>query len=204
MVDFSKWQEYNNEKGGMMKKIMAFLLLIFLAGCAIVNVYVTFPEEKIKKAAEDILAPPDQSPSSQSKPTGLLKLRFTRNLYAEEVEVKRELKTDSPAIREARKKRNSWWAQLKEFEKAGYIGEANDFRVVIKNLPDDKEKASKVRELVEKENRERKIIIREIMRINNANPEEEEKFKEIFAQTVQKYSPSGTWIQDKNGQWKRK
>jgi len=38
----------------------------------------------------------------------------------------------------------------------------------------------------------------------NTDEECKRVFREIFAQTVQKYSPSGTWIQDENGRWNRK
>ena len=182
-----------------MKKFIILALTFLFVGCAVVNVYVTFPEEKIKKAAEDILAPPDQSGQ-----TGFFKFNFTKNLYAEEVVVKKELKTDSPAIKEAKEKINSWRGELNEYKKEGYVGETNNFKVVIKKLPDDLKKVRRIRELVRKENQQREIIIKELMRINKASPKEEKVFREIFAQTVQKYSPSGTWIQDENGKWNRK
>jgi len=182
-----------------MKRIIIFLLVVLFAGCAVVNVYVTFPEEKIKKAAEDILAPAPSSPS------GFLKYNFTKNLYADEkVVVGKELKTDSPVIRQAQEKINSWRSKLDEFKKDGYIGETNDFKVVIKQVPDDKQKETELRELVKNENTQRDIIIKELMKINNAPAKEEKKFREIFAETSIKYSPSGTWIQDAKGNWKRK
>jgi len=184
-----------------MRKFIIFTLAVVFASCAIVNVYVTFPEEKIKKAAEDILAPPEQSQSGQ---TGFFRFNFTKNLYAEEVVVKKELKTDSPAIREAKEKINRWRNELCEYKKEGYVGEANNFKIVIKKLPDDLKKARRIRELVRKENQQREIIISELMRINKAAPKEEKVFRKIFAQTAQKYSPSGTWVQDENGKWDRK
>jgi len=165
----------------------------------VVNVYVTFPEEKIKKAAEDILAP-----SEPLSPTGFLKFSFTKDLYAEEVIVSKEPKTDSPAIKQAKEKMNSWGNELNEFKKNGYIGETNDFRVVIKQLPENNEEINKIKELVKNENTQRDIIISEFMKINNMSPKEEKKCRELFAETSQKYSPSGTWIQDPKGNWKRK
>jgi len=182
-----------------MKKFIVLELDFLYVGCAIINVYVTFPPYKIKKAAEDILAPPDQSGQ-----TGFFKFNFAKNLYAEEVVVKKELKTDSPAIKEAKEKINRWRGELNEYKKEGYVGETNNFKVVIKKLPDDLKKVRRIRELVRKENQQREIIIKELMRINKASPKEEKVFREIFAQTVQKYSPSGTWIQDENGRWNRK
>jgi len=182
-----------------MKKSIILALTFLFVGCAVVNVYVTFPEEKIKKAAEDILAPPEHSGQ-----TGFFMFSFTKNLYAEEIVVKKELKTDSPAIRAAKEKINSWRSELNEYKKEGYVGETNNFKVVIKKLPDDLKKARRVRDLGRKENQQREIIISELMRINNAAPKEEKVFRKIFAKTAQKYSPSGTWIQDENGEWNRK
>jgi len=182
-----------------MRKFIILALVFLFVGCAVVNVYVTFPEEKIKKAAEDILAPPEKSGQ-----TGSFRFNFTKNLYAEEVVVKKELKTDSSAIKEAKEKINSWRGELNEYKKEGYVGETNNFKVVIKKLPDGLKKARRVRELVRKENQQREIIIKELMRINKASPKEEKVFRKIFAQTAQKYSPSGTWIQDENGRWNRK
>ena len=181
----------------MKKKFLLFGVSLLLAGCAVVNVYVTFPEEKIKKAAEDILAPPEE-------PQSFFRIPFTKTAYAEEVEVRKELKTDSPKIREAKKKINSWREKLNDFKKLGFVGETNNFKVVIKNLPSETKKAREVKEIVRKENEQREIIIKELMRINNASPSEEKKFRKIFAEVAQKYSPQGTWIQTVDGKWIKK
>lgn len=182
-----------------MRKGFLILFLIFgLLGCAVVNVYVTFPEEKVKEAAEELLAPPE------GKPESFLNNIFTKNAFAEEVEIKKELKTDSPKIKEAREKMNTWRKKLDEFKKNGYVGETNDFKVVIKELPKDNEIAKEVRKIVEDENTQREIMIKELLRINNAAPGEETKFRKIFAETAQKYSPKNTWIQLPDNSWVRK
>ena len=182
-------------------KFLLIFLVLYLAGCAVVNVYVTFPEEKVKKAAEELLAP---TTPSKTKPESFLDNLFTKNLYAEEVVVTKDLKTDSPKINEAKEKMNTWREKLDEFKKAGYIGETNDFKVVIKEIPKDSEIAKEVRKIVEDENRQREIMIKELLRINNAAPEEEKKFRKIFAEVAQKYSPVNTWIQLSDGKWIRK
>ncbi|MCM8810604.1 MAG: YdbL family protein, partial [Candidatus Omnitrophica bacterium] len=171
-----------------------------LLGCAVVNVYVTFPEEKVKKAAEDLLSPPTQSKSPQS----FLDIFLTKNLYAQEVVVTKDLKTDSQKIKEAKEKMDSWREKLDQFKKDGYIGETNDFKVVIKEMPRDAEIAKEVKKLVDDENKQREIIIKELLKINNAAPEEEKKFRKIFGEVAQKYSPTNTWIQLSDGSWERK
>jgi len=47
-------------------------------------------------------------------------------------------------------------------------------------------------------------MIKELLRINNAAPSEESKFRKIFAEVAQKYSPQNTWIQLNDGNWIRK
>lgn len=177
------------------------LAVLCMAGCAVVNVYVTFPEEKIEKAAEDLLAPPSASAPVSSLPG----FGFTRMAYAQEsVEVKRDIKTDSPAIRAAKEKMNTWRGTLDNFKKDGFIGETNNFAVVVRNLPSDSSAARDVKKVVSDENRERKTMMDELLKINNVAPGEESKFKKIFADVMQKYSPKGTWVQSDTGQWSRK
>ncbi|MCX7917230.1 MAG: YdbL family protein [bacterium] len=183
-----------------MKKFFLIGFILVLIGCAVVNVYVTFPEEKVKKAAEDLLAPP----SKQQLPQSFFDLFFTKTLYANEVVVTKDLKTDSPKIREAKEKMDTWRIKLDEFKKQGYIGETNNFRVVIKELPKDKEIEKEVRKIVEEENRQRDIMIKELLKINNAAPEEENKFRKIFGEVAQKYSPENTWIQLPDNSWIKK
>jgi len=183
-----------------MKKISLVLLsILFLAGCAVVNVYVTFPEEKIQQAAEDLLAPPPKSEPVSS----LLKSIFTGTAYAQEaVQVKKDIQTDSPVIRAAKQKMDSWREELDNFKKEGFVGETNDFSVVVRSLPSDSAAASRVKKLVADENAQRKIMMDDLLKINNVPPGETEKFKRIFADTMKKYSPEGTWIQ--SDEWYRK
>ena len=183
----------------MKSTMLVILAAAFLAGCAVVNVYVTFPEEKIQKAAEDLLAPP-----SQGAPVSRLKgILFAVPAYAQEaVEVKKDIQTDSPVIREAKQKMDGWREELDSFKKEGCIGETNAFSVVVRSLPSDSTKAARVKKLVTDENAQRKIMMDELVRINNVAPGEVEKFKRIFADTMKKYSPAGTWIQAE--EWYRK
>ncbi|MFN4227741.1 MAG: DUF1318 domain-containing protein [Candidatus Ratteibacteria bacterium] len=185
----------------MIKKMgLVVLLILGLVGCAVVNVYVTFPEEKVKKAAEDLLAPPTPSKSPQS----FLDIFFVKNLYADEVVVTKDLKTDSPKIKEAKEKMDTWREKLDQFKKDGYIGETNDFKVVIREIPRDSEIAKQVKKIVDDENKQREIIISELLKINNAAPTEEKKFRKIFGEVAQKYSPTNTWIQLSDGSWTKK
>jgi len=184
---------------GMMKRIGVLILLLAITGCAVVNVYVTFPEEKIKKAAEELLAPPTQG----APQSNLYRFMFTGTAYAEEVvEVSKDIKTDSPVIREAKKKMDSWRDELDRYKAEGFIGERNDFSVEIRTFPSDPEKAKRIKKIVNDENQQRKIMMDELLKINNVPSGEVSKFKKIFADVMKKYSPSGTWIQGE--EWYRK
>ncbi|MCM8829523.1 MAG: YdbL family protein [Candidatus Omnitrophica bacterium] len=182
-----------------MKKGWILLSVLALAGCAIVNVYVTFPEEKIEKAAEELLAPP-----SQIKPqSNLFRFIFTDAAYAQEViEVKKDIKTDSPVIKAAKQKMDTWREELDTYKKEGFVGETNEFTVVVRDLPSDPERAKRVRKIVNDENQQRRIMMDELLKINNVPAGEIAKFKRIFADVMKKYSPSGTWIQAE--EWYRK
>jgi uncharacterized protein YdbL (DUF1318 family) len=182
-----------------MRRTILILAVLAMVGCAVVNVYVTFPEEKIEKAAEQLLAPP-----SQSKPqSNLQRLIFTGIAYADDaVEVSRDIKTDSPAIRAAKQKMDTWREEIDTYKRDGFVGETNEFTVVVRDLPSNAEKATRVKKLVNDENQQRNIMIQELLKINNAPAGEITKFKKIFADVMKSYSPSGTWVQEE--EWRIK
>lgn len=186
-----------------MKRITA-LLLLFLTSCATVNVYVTFPEEKIRKAAEDLLGPPPSTaPAKES--TSLLDLTFAASAEAAETSVSRDLKTSSPVIEETKAQREKWRTELEGYKRQGYIGESNRFSVEIRTLPADPKVASAVTDLVRKENSQRDTMIRELLRINGAPPSDEKRFRDIFSAVMrERFSAPGDWVQQPDGTWVRK
>lgn len=186
----------------MKTKWLCSILILLFIGCANINVYVTFPEKKIEEAADDILAPMD---SVQGRTQSFFRFGLGREAYAQEIGVTVKIKTNSPEITQARKKRDSWANQLKDFKEKGFIGESNDFRVVLKNTPEEKTLAENVREMIQEENRQRNIIIQGIIKINNVPEDQEEIFRRIFADSViKKYTSKGSWIQLNNGKWVKK
>ncbi|MDD3726565.1 MAG: DUF1318 domain-containing protein, partial [Candidatus Ratteibacteria bacterium] len=118
-------------------------------------------------------------------------------------EVKKDIKTDSPVIRAAKQKMDSWWEELNTYKSQGFVGETNDFTVVVRDIPSDTEKAQRIKKIVNDENQQRKIMIEELIKINNVPPKETTRFRRIFADVMKKNSPKGTWIQEDNG-WQRK
>ncbi|MCM8814392.1 MAG: YdbL family protein [Candidatus Omnitrophica bacterium] len=185
------------------KFFFSLTMAVLLAGCAMVTIYVTFPEEKIKKAAEDI----EKMLESKNDISRIFcsVMRFVSSpAYAQESSVSSELKTDSPKIKEAIAQMKSWAEELATYKKAGYIGETLEYQVAIVNLPQDATVAKNVRELVQKENKQRNIILEEIFRLNNVAPEQRQTFKEIFARTKLKNLKPGEWFQNPDGSWSQK
>lgn len=182
------------------KILLAFGLAGLLAGCAMVTIYVTFPEEKIKKAAEDI----EKMLESNLSLKNILcatQLFISTPAFAQESSISSEIKTDSPKIKEAISQIKSWADELAEYKKAGYIGETTQYQVAIVKLPDDAELARKVKEIVQNENKQRNIILEEIFRINNVSPEQRQVFRELFAKTKLKTVKPGEWYQTSDGSW---
>jgi len=174
---------------------------IFLLGCAIVNVYVTFPEEKIKKAADDLLGPaePGKAPGQS-----LFHLDMSQNAWAEEVGISREIKTSSPVLDQIKQRRDSWREKINEYKARGYLGETNSFSLVLKETP-PASLLAEVTDYMNKENQERQSMIAELMKINKADPNQEKTFRTIFAEVmINKYTPSGAWVQQPDGTWVRK
>ncbi|MCX7704858.1 MAG: YdbL family protein [bacterium] len=185
------------------KYFMMIGLACFLAGCAMVTIYVTFPEEKIKKAAEDI----EKMLESRTSPHNVLcsiTNFFVMPAFAQESSISSDIKTDSPKIKEAINQIKSWADELAEYKKAGYIGETTEYQVGIVNQPKDPELAKRVKEIVQNENKQRNIILEEIYRINNVSPEQRQTFKDIFAKTKLKNVKPGEWYQNPDGSWVQK
>ncbi len=183
------------------KLFPVLLIVLFLAGCAMVTIYVTFPEEKIKKAAEDI---EKMMESSSRNILYQMCSFFACPAFAQEGSVSSDIKTDSPRIKEAINQIKSWADELTSYKKEGYIGETNNYQVAIVNQPDNPNLLKKVKEIVQKENQQRNIILEEMYRLNNVSPDQKQTFREIFAKIKQKNAKTGEYIQGPDGTWVQK
>jgi len=176
-------------------------LCLFLIGCAVVNVYVTFPEEKIRQAADDIfnsLETPAAQPAVPAKTSF-----FPLEGVAEAAEISSNVKTKTPAIDAALAKMRTWGATLVQYKVAGYVGESNRFSVEMVQPPSDAKTLQDVKELVRQENQQRDILIKEIVTVNNATKQEDE-FRKEFAGKWIEHAGSGEYIQKPSGEWVKK
>ena len=85
------------------------------------------------------------------------------------------------------------------------MGIARDGLLMVRTTEglDLKERAL-VQQLVDAENRDRESLYLEIAKANNFPKESVPKIKSIFATSWVEQAQSGWWIQDEQGNWKKK
>lgn len=187
--------------------IAAFLL----SACVTVNIY--FPAAAVERAADQIVketwGSPSEQPPQKGQPqsrlieslTNRYALSFANQAYAQEADIN----VSNPAIRalkDAIKKRAE---AIKPFMDKGNIGIAQDGLLAIRsseglNLKDRAE----TKQLVEAENNDREALYAEIAKANGIARESVPKIKSIFAKSWIEQARPGWYLQDAQGNWKRK
>ena len=195
-----------------MRKIgVIFGLALLLVSCAVVNVYVTFPQEKIDKAMEGLelqIQPAVPSlkvpaPKNQSR---LSPWRFLEPtpLYAQTITS--ELKISSPVIDEAKARIGKRFSDIQRYKDNKNLGENKDGLLDIR--PTDRELAGKevalLRKMVKEENNDRMTIYREIVKINSMDSADIKKVQAGAAKSNRNLANEGEWIQNENGTWQVK
>lgn len=111
-------------------------------------------------------------------------------------------------ILDALRNRRSNRADIEDLKKDGVIGEDN--RGFLQIMPTDKlekdpEYKAMVTRLVERENRDRQVIMDWIIAVNTYLKEKErDKIYAVVAKINQRKAEPGTWIQLDDGQWVKK
>ena len=97
---------------------------------------------------------------------------------------------------------------IDEFKQKGYVGENNQGFLDIRpseTLDSDEKMKNLVEEIVEEENRDRDIIMRRVIELNESLKKAvREDVLIIFARMNQENSLPGTWIQQPDGEWIKK
>ncbi len=92
---------------------------------------------------------------------------------------------------------------IDELKRYGLLGERSDGR--IRAMSDTLKQADELSRIVTAENNDREIIWEFYARTHGLNSDEElESLKTDFAGIMARLSPSGTWIEDKEGKWYQK
>lgn len=194
----------------MLKRICLFTTLL-VSACVTVNIY--FPAAAVERAADQIVKetwggpndPAKAAPKPQSynryAPIRLAALSFISEAHAQEADIN----VSNPAIRALKDSIRERSGAIKPFMDRGNIGIAQDGLLAIRGTDglNLKERAE-TKQLVDAENRDRENLYAEIAKANNISRESIPRIKTIFAKSWIDQAQSGWWIQDGQGNWKKK
>ncbi len=186
-------------------------LVLLVTGCAVVNVYVTFPQEKIDKAAEGLLLdiqkePLPKEPAAPSTQKSSWKpFRFWEPLPLYGQTITSEVQTSSPRIAEARSRMKERLGEIQKYKDSGILGESKEWLLEVRSTQGmSEEEKERLQRLVKEENADRMTICREIVEINHMPPSELKKVQAGFARAQRKLAKKGEWVQNEDGNWERK
>jgi len=193
-----------------MRRRVIVVLLLLLSACVTVNIY--FPAAAVQRAADEIVKETWGGPSEKTEknqpqsllrfaPLGTLWLGLVREAFAQEADIN----VSNPAIRGLRESIKRRSGAIKPYMDKGNGGINQDGMLVIRSSEglSLKERAE-LQQLIEAENRDREALYAEIAKANDIPPNAVSKIKGIFAKSWIDQAQSGWWIQDPQGNWKRK
>ena len=194
-----------------MPKRTLILVAFFISACVTVNIY--FPAAAVERAAEQIVketwggpgepakAPPKPQSYNPFSPMRTVSLNVIGEAHAQEADIN----VSNPAIRALKDSIKQRSNAIKPYMDRGNVGIGQDGLLVIRGTDglNLKERAE-VQQLVEAENRDREALYAEIAKANNIPKENIPKIKSIFAKTWIEQAQPGWWIQDSQGNWKKK
>src|SRR5713226_3549320 len=192
----------------MDKKFLLGLALFFTA-CVTVNIY--FPAAAVQRAADKIVeetwGEPGKGVKEAPKSGAFLAGKryvfsgWTREAFAQEADIN----VSNPAIRALKDSIRTRSDSIKPFMDKGSVGIGREGHLVVRTTEglNLKERAE-IQQLVEAENRDRDALYGEIAKANNIPKEKVADIKKIFAQSCIDQARSGWWIQDAQGNWRKK
>ncbi|MGE5217582.1 MAG: YdbL family protein [Chloroflexota bacterium] len=191
-----------------MLKRAIFFAVFFVSACVTVNIY--FPAAAVERAADQIVKetwgePEKIPPKPQSRvfdvPFHLTSLDFVGEAQAQEADIN----ISNPAIRALKESIKTRSDAIKPFMDRGNIGIGRDGLLAIRTTDglNLKERAE-TKQLIDAENRDREALYAEIAKANNISKDSIPKIKTIFAKSWIEQARPGWWIQDSQGNWKRK
>jgi uncharacterized protein YdbL (DUF1318 family) len=190
----------------------AFLIPAFLiSACVTVNIY--FPAAAVERAADQIVKEtwgeakkPEKTPPGPQSYNPFSPLRtVSLNLIGEAHAQEADINVSNPAIRALKDSIKQRSNAIRPYMDRGNIGIRQDGLLTIRtsdglNL---KERAE-AQQLIEAENRDREALYAEIAKANNIPQENVPKIKNIFAKSWSEQAQPGWWIQDSQGNWRKK
>jgi uncharacterized protein len=194
----------------MLKRTL-ILGAFFVSACVTVNIY--FPAAAVERAAEQIVketwggpgepaqAPPKPQSSNRFSPLRVASLNFVGEAYAQEPDIN----VSNPAIRALKDSIKQRSNAIKPYMDRGNIGIGQDSLLRLRTADglNLKERAE-IQQLIEAENRDREALYAEIAKANGIAKENIPKIKSIFAKSWIEQAQPSWWIQDGQGNWKKK
>jgi uncharacterized protein YdbL (DUF1318 family) len=183
-------------------------LAIVLPACVTVNIY--FPAAAVQRAADRIVeetwgeqgkGAPKEAPQS-SAPVNIYRVvGFAREAFAQEADIN----VSNPAIRSLKESIRARSASLKPYMDKGNVGINQEGLLSVRTTEglSLKERAE-LQQLVEAENRDRESLYAEIAKANNFPRDKIPEIKKIFAKSWIDQARPGWYIQDSQGNWRRK
>jgi len=194
-----------------MLKRMIFPVAFIVSACVTVNIY--FPAAAVERAADQIVketwGAPGEQPKPKSEPqsrntfspAAVVSVSFVEQAYAQDA----DLNVSNPAIRALKESIRVRSDASKPYMDRGNIGIAQDGMLALRSTDglSLKERAD-TQQLIGAENRDREALYAEIAKANNIAKESIPRIKTIFAQSWIDQARPGWWIQDNQGNWKKK
>jgi len=193
----------------MLRKI-SFPLILSLSACVTVNIY--FPAAAVERAAEQIVKEtwggPEQPVKKEEPRSSLMRPTTVAGLFVfvgEASAQEADINVSNPAIRALKDSIKNRSGSIKPFMDRNNVGITRDGLLTVRTTEglNLKERAE-VQQLVDAENRDREALYLEIAKANNIAQESVPKIKMIFAKSWIEQAQPGWWIQDPQGNWKKK
>ncbi len=194
----------------MLKRTL-FLLTFCINACVTVNIY--FPAAAVERAADQIVketwGAPSESTSPPPRPQSfdwraparIASLAWISEAHAQEADIN----VSNPAIRALKDSIKQRSGAIKPYMDRGNIGIAQNGMLAIRNTDGSDLKArAEINQLVDAENRDRESLYGEIAKANGIPTSDVPKIRSIFAKSWTDQAQSGWWIQDAQGNWKKK
>jgi len=193
----------------MLKKICICFALL-LSACVTVNIY--FPAAAVERAADRIVRETWGGPAAPARkelPRSMLRqpqsLTAFFSLVGEAQAQEADINVSNPAIRalkDAIKRRSD---SIKPFMDRGNGGITRDGLLAVRTTEGlSLRDRAELQQLVDAENRDRKALYLEIAKANNIAKESVPRIKAIFAKSWIEQARPGWWIQDAQGNWRKK
>ena len=175
------------------------------AACVPVTVNISFPQEKLDSAAQQIEEHTAQNPGPAATKTaaapGAPPTQPPASTPGRTVDVAPRIDTRSPEVLKATQSRRERRPALREWKERGCLGETNQGLLEART---GEGCTAEALELMRAENADRVVIYQAFMKENNIPETDMGRVRSAFAKARQERARAGDWIQLDGGQWVKK